>query len=167
LYQQAFAIDGQRSAGLALLSRYPQRDLRVLALRQFSLSFRSRNRIALGAAVDTPAGPIHVFNVHLDTRINLESRLEQLGSVARDVESLDGPAIVGGDFNTNDNRWLFHTIPLPFIGRQGAGLVRFMEGRGFRSAFGSRLRRAPSVGLVREDCRRPLDSAPSGVDRHA
>jgi len=136
LYQEAFAIDRQRSSGLALLTRYPQRDLRVLALRPFKLTFRSRNRIALGAAVDTPAGTIHVFNVHLDTRINLESRLQQLGSVARDVASLDGPAIVGGDFNSNDNRWLFHTVPLPFIGRQAAGLLRFMEGHGFRSAFG-------------------------------
>ena len=135
LYQEAFTLDRQRSAGLAILSRHPQRDLRVLALRRFNLSFRSRSRLALGAAVDTPAGRVHVYNVHLDTRINLKPRLQQLGSVARDVASLDGPAIVGGDFNTNDHRWLFHTIPLPFMGRQGKGLLRFMEGRGFRSAF--------------------------------
>lgn len=135
LYQEAFALDDDRSSGLALLSRYPQRDPRVLALKPFNLAFRSRNRIALGAVLDTPAGPVHVFNVHLDTRLNIKPRLEQLGSVAHDVTSLAGPAIVGGDFNTNDNRWLFHTIPLPFFGKQTSGLMRFMEGWGFRSAF--------------------------------
>jgi endonuclease/exonuclease/phosphatase family metal-dependent hydrolase len=147
LYQEAFAVDDERSSGLALLSRYPQRDPRVLALRPFNLAFRSRSRIALGAALDTPAGPVHVFNVHLDTRLNIKPRLEQLVSVARDVTSLAGPAIVGGDFNTNDNRWLFHTIPLPFFARQGAGLLRFMEGHGFRSAFARGMPTHDALGM--------------------
>ncbi len=137
LYRDAFTFDGERSSGQAILSRYPHREPRVLNLKRFDLAFRSRSRIALGAAVDTPAGPVHVLNVHLDTRINIEARLDQLESVTRDVESLRGPAIVGGDFNTNNNRWLMSAIPLPLISRQGAGLLRFMEGRGFSSAFES------------------------------
>ncbi|MDH4065786.1 MAG: hypothetical protein OEW19_15415, partial [Acidobacteriota bacterium] len=92
-------------------------------------------RIAMAARVDTPTGPVHVYNVHLDTRINRGQRLEQMGEVTRDVGALDGPAIIGGDFNTGSVFWLFHTIPLPFIGRQRAGLQRFMEDRGFQSAF--------------------------------
>lgn len=135
VYREAFAIDDERSSGLAILSQYPHRDTRVLNLRRFDLAFRSRSRIALGAAVETPTGPVHLFNVHLDTRINLKPRLDQLESVAREVASLTGPAIVGGDFNTNNNWWLASAIPLPFISRQAAGLLRFMEGRGFRSAF--------------------------------
>ena len=136
VYHASFRLGEQRSAGLAFLSRQPPPDLRLLRLRRFELSFRSRDRIALGAAVETPSGTIHVYNVHLDTRINLAQRLDQLAAVTRDLDALEGPVIVGGDFNTNDNRWLFHTIPLPFIGRQASGLVRFMEERGFRSAFG-------------------------------
>lgn len=135
VYREAFAIDDDRSSGLAVLSRYPLRDPHVLNLRRFDLGFRSRNRIALGTWVETSAGPVHVVNVHLDTRLNLRPRLEQLESVARHAESLGGPAIVGGDFNTNNNRWLFSTIPLPFMSRQGAGLKRYMESLGFRSAF--------------------------------
>lgn len=135
VYREASAIDDERSSGLAMLSRYPHRDTRVLNLKRFDLAFRSRTRIALVAAVETPAGPVHVFNVHLDKRINLKPRLDQLESVARDVGSLRGPAIVGGDFNTNNNWWLLSGIPLPFISRQGAGLLRYMEGRGFSSAF--------------------------------
>jgi endonuclease/exonuclease/phosphatase family metal-dependent hydrolase len=134
-YRPAFTLGPERTVGLALLSRYPARDLRVIDLKPVALGFRSRNRIALGAVVDTPAGPVRVYNVHLDTRINIEQRLEQIGVVARDVEATGGPALVGGDFNTNNNHWLFHTIPLPFIGRQGAELQRFMAAGGFRSAF--------------------------------
>jgi endonuclease/exonuclease/phosphatase family metal-dependent hydrolase len=135
VYHESFTLGPGRSVGLALLSRFPRRDHRVFGLRRFDLSFRSRNRIALRASVDTPVGPLDVYNVHLDARINVQQRLDQLGSVAREVDAFARPAVVAGDFNTNDNYWLFHTIPLPFIGRQTAGLVRFMESRGFRSAF--------------------------------
>lgn len=134
-YAEAFAVDERRTVGLALLSRYPQHRSRVLGLRTFDIGFRSRTRIALAAVVDTPAGPVHVYNVHLDTRINLPQRLEQLSAVAHDVTTLPGPAIVGGDFNTNNIRWIFHAIPLPFIGGQGVGVQRFMERLGFRSVY--------------------------------
>jgi endonuclease/exonuclease/phosphatase family metal-dependent hydrolase len=137
MYREAFTLDQRRSVGLAILSRYPWHDMRVIGLRRFNLRFRSRDRIALVAAVDTPAGRVQVYNVHLDSRINLDSRLEQIAAVARDVRSFEDPAIIGGDFNTNNNRWLFHTIPLPFIERQASGLRRFMEDQGFRSAFGA------------------------------
>lgn len=136
VYRNAFATSGGRRAGLALLTRYPLHSALVLPLRRFDLSFRSRHRIALGAVIETPTGPVQVFNVHLDTRINLADRLEQLGAVIDAAQALDRPVIVGGDFNSNDNRWLFHTVPLPFIGHQSAGLLAYMEGLGFRSAFG-------------------------------
>jgi endonuclease/exonuclease/phosphatase family metal-dependent hydrolase len=134
-YRPAFNLGDERSLGLAIVSRYPLRDLHVIDLKVMSLNFRSRTRIALGAVIDTPAGPVRVYNLHLDTRINLEQRLDQLGVVAREVHATTGPAIVGGDFNTNNNHWLFHTLPVPFIGRQGAGVQRFMEANGFRSVF--------------------------------
>jgi endonuclease/exonuclease/phosphatase family metal-dependent hydrolase len=132
----SFAAGPNRRAGLGLLSRYPLHDVRVLPLRRFDLAFRSRHRIALGATIDTPAGPMRLYNVHLDTRINLKDRLTQLSTVIDQLPALDDPVIVGGDFNSNDNRWLFHAIPLPFLGRQSAGLLEYMESLGFRSAFG-------------------------------
>ena len=134
-YRPAFDLGDDRSLGLAIVSRYPLRELHVIDLKAMALGFRSRTRIALGAVVETPAGPVRVYNLHLDTRINLEQRLDQLGVVAREVHATGGPAIVGGDFNTNNNHWLFHVLPVPFIGRQGAGVQRFMADNGFRSAF--------------------------------
>jgi endonuclease/exonuclease/phosphatase family metal-dependent hydrolase len=135
MYREAFTLDDGRSVGLAILSRYPWHDVRVVALKRFDLNFRSRTRIALVAAVDTPTGRVQVCNLHLDSRINLGQRLEQVAGVAREVGAFDGLAVVAGDFNTNNFRWLFHTVPLPFIDHQASGLRRFMEDRGFRSAF--------------------------------
>ena len=134
-YRTAFTLNDEKAVGLALVSRFPARDLRVIDLKPISLRFRSRTRIALGATVDTPAGPVRVYNLHLDTRINLGQRLDQLSAVAREVDATGGPVLVGGDFNTNNNHWLFNALPLPFVGRQGAGVQRFMAENGFRSVF--------------------------------
>ena len=135
MFREAFTLDDGRSVGLAVLSRHPWHDVRVIELKRFDLGFRSRTRIALVAAVNTPAGRILVSNVHLDSRINLDQRLDQLAAVVSDVQAFDGPAVVAGDFNTNNNRWIFHTIPFPFIERQAAGLRGYMERTGFSSAF--------------------------------
>ena len=134
-YRAAFTLDGGKAVGLAILSRFPSRDLQVIDLKPISLRFRSRTRIALGATVETPSGPVRVYNLHLDTRINLAQRLAQLDAVTREVDAFPGPTLVGGDFNTNNNHWLFNTLPLPFLARQGAGVQRFMAENGFRSVF--------------------------------
>jgi endonuclease/exonuclease/phosphatase (EEP) superfamily protein YafD len=55
--------------------------------------------------------------------------------VVDDIASTGDPVIVGGDFNTNNNWWFLHTIPLPWLHRQGRGLERYMETLGFHSAF--------------------------------
>src|SRR5215831_13963831 len=54
--------------GLAILSRYPLRDVRVRPLPRYDLVFHSRSRFALLATADTPWGPVRIVNTHLDTR---------------------------------------------------------------------------------------------------
>jgi endonuclease/exonuclease/phosphatase family metal-dependent hydrolase len=134
VFRPAFALDSHRQMGLAILTRNDPGEPRVLRLKRFELSFRSRDRIALGVLIETPSGPVRVYDVHLDTRINLGDRLEQLSAVIHDLDTGETPVIVGGDFNTNDNRWLFHTIPLPVAWYQREGLLRFMRAQGFSSA---------------------------------
>lgn len=135
VFQNGFGLGDGRSVGLATLGRFPSRDTRVFALKRFDLAFRSRDRIALGVTLDTPAGPLRTYNVHLDTRINTGDRLAQVGSVVDEIRGLAEAAIVAGDFNTNGNLWLFHAIPVPFLGRQGRGLEQFMARHGLQSAF--------------------------------
>ena len=121
--------------GLAVLSRVPIADGRVLALKRFNLTFRSRDRTALAVTLETTSGPLRIYNVHLDTRINGGDRIDQIADVIEDIHRGPGPAIVAGDFNTNDHLWLFHTLPLPYLGRQASGLERYMYRHGFLSAF--------------------------------
>jgi endonuclease/exonuclease/phosphatase family metal-dependent hydrolase len=135
VYRQAFRLSDDLAFGQATLSRYPMSDARVLALKQFTFAFRDKDRMALAATVATPIGGVRTYNMHLDTRINLADRIEQIAPVVEEAAASSGPVIIGGDFNTNNHRWFFHTVPLPWLHRQGRGLERYMEGVGFVSAF--------------------------------
>jgi endonuclease/exonuclease/phosphatase family metal-dependent hydrolase len=138
VYREAWRRGDGLAFGQATLARHPIDAARAIELKQFDFAFRDKDRMALAATLDTPAGRVRTYNVHLDTRINLSQRLEQIDAVVEDIRSTTDPVIVGGDFNTNNNRWLFHTIPLPFFHRQARGLERFMEAFGFQSALDGR-----------------------------
>src|SRR5689334_6366388 len=84
---------------LAILSRYPLRDIRVRQLKRYDLVFHTRSRFALSATALTPWGPVRVLNTHLDTRINSPERLAQLEAAMS--EATGRAVIVGGDFNSN------------------------------------------------------------------
>ena len=120
--------------GLAILSRYPLRDVRVRPLTKYDLVYRSRSRFALAATADTPWGPVRIVNTHLDTRLNAADRLAQLTDAVRDTGG--GPAIVGGDFNSNWFYWIHHVLPLP-AWSQTKSVEAFMTRAGYRSAIPS------------------------------
>src|SRR5207248_2177588 len=46
--------------GLAILSRWPLSDIRVIQLPAYELAFHSRLRFALAATAATPAGPLRI-----------------------------------------------------------------------------------------------------------
>jgi endonuclease/exonuclease/phosphatase family metal-dependent hydrolase len=126
---------GVYDQGLAILSRYPISDRSVRALKKCDLRFRSRERFALAVTVLTPAGPVRIWNVHLDTRINSIERLEQLAPVLVDARAVPGPKIIGGDFNTNSFYWLGNVLPLPWVEDQGESIRRHMSAAGFTAPF--------------------------------
>lgn len=126
---------GDTLSGLAIISRYPIQDTETLRLKQFDLKFRPRRRLALLATVDTPYGPVRIMNTHLDTRINAQSRLEQLTPAIEKLEHFDGPRVIGGDLNTNNNAWIGHTVPLPFLQIQTGAVRELMSRYGFVTPF--------------------------------
>ena len=130
-------IEGDGTHGLAILSRYPMRDLEVLSLKHYDLGFRgTRRRIAMAATVEMPGRAVRVYNVHLDTRLTPEERLLQLEPVV--AEAVKQPAaIVGGDFNTiNAVSSLLPLVPVPLPGfSQAAGLDAYMQSKGFAAPF--------------------------------
>lgn len=136
-YQVAFAspATGSTLSGLAILSRYPLADTKILKLKECDVVFRCRKRLGLGATVRAPFGDVRVWNAHLDTRINPAERLEQLEPLIREAEKFDGPRIIGGDFNTNPARWVNHVIPIPFF-KQCKPVQQLMQRYGFKTPFG-------------------------------
>src|SRR5436190_24287663 len=83
----------------------------VTNLKQFNLHFKNRKRIAMAFTLESPAGAIRIFNVHLDSRINKAQRLEQLAPLLKAADESRLPCLIGGDFNTSNFLFVGHAVP--------------------------------------------------------
>jgi endonuclease/exonuclease/phosphatase family metal-dependent hydrolase len=127
--------DGKRVSGLAILSRYRFAEPEILPLKQFDLKFHTRCRVALGATVNAPSGPVRVVNIHLDTRINKEQRLEQIAPAIESASGYPFPKLIAGDFNTANFGWIANVWPVPFIQNQAKAVRQFFERARFETPF--------------------------------
>lgn len=144
-YHVSFAAaPGFQDQGLALVSRYPIGDVQITPLKTYDLGFRSRSRFAIAGTIQTPWGPLRVWNVHLDTRINAGERLEQLQPVIHEASGHGGPALIGGDFNTNDIYWLRNLAPLPVGPSHSEAIRAAMRQHGFDTPLSSGLNTYPA-----------------------
>jgi endonuclease/exonuclease/phosphatase family metal-dependent hydrolase len=109
IYAPARVVGDADTHGLAIFSRYELNRLEVMQLPEFDLRVRSRKRIALAADIAIGGGGLRVIDVHLDTRINITQRIQQL-HVA--VSGADQRVVVAGDFNTNPYIWAEGILPL-------------------------------------------------------
>lgn len=134
VYAEANVVAGG-SQGLAIVSRYTLDGTRVLTLPYHRLRFRSRCRIALAAAIATDDGPLHVVNVHLDTRINSKDRIAQLAPVVDALRAVGNPQLIGGDFNTMNIKWLRSMWPFLFVERQAPAIAKWLGTEGFGTPF--------------------------------
>jgi endonuclease/exonuclease/phosphatase family metal-dependent hydrolase len=168
VYAPARKTEEGGTHGLAVLSRFPLRAVEVLPLPRYDLGYNTRRRIALGVTVDVNKHPLRVYNVHLDTRINTQDRLAQVRPV---VEAAQGAplqeVIIGGDFNTNPFRWLFHRMPV-FRSNQAGALDQYMQENGFTTPLaesGSTVNRLLVRARVDSLYARGLTAQESGVER--
>jgi endonuclease/exonuclease/phosphatase family metal-dependent hydrolase len=132
-YAPAWAYPDGATHGLAVLSRFPITSAGVLDLPFFDLRKDSERRIALRATLDVAGRVAAVVVVHLDTRINVNDRLEQLSPAAR---LADATCLLGGDFNTLP--FVFAGRVIPLVPQEAvapvdtAGAVdAFMQSQGF------------------------------------
>ena len=126
---------GDGTHGLAVLSRFPLSDIEVIPLKQFTLGVNTRRRIALGVTLHLRERRLRVYNLHLDTRINADQRIEQLRAVVE--AALRQPLreiILGGDFNTNPLYWLLPLLPV-FHSNQAKAVDHYMNQTGFATPF--------------------------------
>jgi len=91
--------------GNALLSRYPIRDARAVALpngvdKMAHREKRLGRQAAVVATIDFPGRPVQAVSLHLDAQSTQRHRLQQMRLV---LEQLDPslPTVIGGDWNTS------------------------------------------------------------------
>ncbi|MBI4462711.1 MAG: endonuclease/exonuclease/phosphatase family protein [Acidobacteria bacterium] len=145
VYAPARATHPGCTHGLAILSRYPLRDVEVIPLPQFDLRFNTHRRIALAATLDVGRAPVRFYNLHLDTRLNPADRQEQLRPVVERARAdAVSRVVIGGDFNTVPIRWLGRVFPI-FYSDQGEAVDEVMRQEGFETKLngaGATLRRS-------------------------
>lgn len=127
--------EAAKSPRLAILSRYPFQEQRLVELPRFKLRFKSRRRYAMEVLIRTPGGDLRILNLHLDSRINFDDRMAQLNSALAPDSEWTGSALVGGDFNSNYFFWVFNMLPIPFVHRQDHRLEAEMTRRGYNTPF--------------------------------
>ena len=130
IYAPARALQDGGTHGLAVLSRWPMRDPEILELPRMNLHVATERRIALLVTIETPEGPLRVYDVHLDTRLDIADRLAQLRPVVARARNESLPTLVGGDFNTNPFAWAARLIPTAPANQPGA-VDRFLRAAGF------------------------------------
>jgi endonuclease/exonuclease/phosphatase family metal-dependent hydrolase len=93
-----------------------------------------------------PAGPVRLFNVHLDTRITQSQRLNQVGAVLKAQAGAD-PVVVGGDFNTANIRWVWNVVPLPYAQNHVSAMRNRFADAGFDSPLDAKAKTFKLLGL--------------------
>ncbi len=135
---------GDGTHGLAILSRFPMSDIEVVPLKRFQLGVNTRRRIALGVTLHLGERRLRVYNLHLDTRINADQRIEQLRDVVEAAQRQPlREVVLGGDFNTNPIYWLLPLLPV-FRSNQAKAVDDYMKQNGFAAPF------AEGSGTVRK-----------------
>ena len=135
IFAPAQRVGRNGAQGLAILSRYPLQNPKVVRLPRFVLKVNNRCRIALTATAATPLGAIGLVNLHLDTRINLRQRYRQLQPVLEAASRLPQATLIAGDLNTQNFLWVENLLPLPFLHRQVRPVVARLEASGYSTPF--------------------------------
>jgi endonuclease/exonuclease/phosphatase family metal-dependent hydrolase len=123
---------GKGSHGVAVLSRAPITSAEVIELPYFNVHINSGQRVALAATIDVDGTPVTAYAVHLDNRLSVRDRRNQMIPVLIHAARQDTPIIMGGDFNTSHFTWLFHVVPIPTT-TQDNYLEDLMRAHGFET----------------------------------
>ena len=135
IFAPAQRVGRNGAQGLAILSRYPLQNPKVVRLPRFILKVNNRCRIALTAIAATPLGAVGLVNLHLDTRINLRQRSRQLQPVLEAAASLPQASLIAGDLNTQNFLWVENLLPLPFLHRQVQPVLARLKAHGYSTPF--------------------------------
>jgi endonuclease/exonuclease/phosphatase family metal-dependent hydrolase len=124
--------------GIAIMSRYPIANARVMRLPLGRAGWHENPRNALAAEIELGPWTLTVVDVHLDVRIGPVDRIRQLHPV---VMQIPEAVAIGGDWNTNPWAWVEATVPLTsteaIVGQDQASVIDdYMTGLGFSVPLG-------------------------------
>ncbi len=90
----------RRDMGVAILSPWPMDDVAKVPLPH-AHRLRKMRRAAARATVETGAGPVLVYALHLETPFGASGgvRRAQARAVLQDAAGWNGPVVIAGDFN--------------------------------------------------------------------
>lgn len=154
--------------GLAVLTRHTLESVTEIPLSYCKLGFRSRRRIAVGCMLRVGDESIGIYNVHLDTRINASTRIEQMSPILDEIAgNPDRRVILAGDFNTLPIRWIKGMVPIWYENQRHA-VDSLLERHGFKNkveANGYTMRSGPIRFKLDSIYSKGLSITSSGVER--
>jgi endonuclease/exonuclease/phosphatase family metal-dependent hydrolase len=147
---------GDGTHGLAIMSAYPLANVEKMDLPMT----RGNARIAVAADVVIGTQMLHVIDVHLETYLDAQQRVQQLRPAVIDAAT---PVLVSGDFNMGWLQWPASYVPVvssSSASDQSAVIDSYMHALGFdEPTSGS----GPTSHAFGEDAR--LDAVyPRGLD---
>ncbi len=131
VFASSRSLQSEGKHGLAIISKYPIISSETVSLPKFNLGFNSRNRIALIALIQSPNKVIQICNVHLDTRLNAQERINQLSPLFEPFNNSKSPIILGGDFNTIPFKLWRNILPTGFV-KQNIMVEQFLHNKKFK-----------------------------------
>lgn len=117
--------------GIATLSRFPLLQNTIVHLPVYNMLVRTHQRIALLSEIKIHQTQITFCNVHLDARLNTNSRIEQLDFLIQNLKKNNGKVILGGDLNTIPFRMSAKIVPL-FLQDQKGKIHEHLVSEGYR-----------------------------------
>jgi endonuclease/exonuclease/phosphatase family metal-dependent hydrolase len=123
-------VNGDGTDGVAIVSRAPIASARVIELPPHDVVFNGGRRIAMAATIQLAGAPVTIYAVHLENRLTVAQRLDQMAPVVADAERQTTPVIIAGDLNTSPFTWLGHVVPVP-TGTQDDHMEAFVRAHGF------------------------------------
>ena len=95
------SVGSSINEGSAILARYP-----IAATRSHALSSNVHPRVLGETVLAIEASPVTVLVAHL--ALNAKAREVQIAEIAKRVQQVEGPVILGGDFNERNHRAFKH-----------------------------------------------------------
>jgi endonuclease/exonuclease/phosphatase family metal-dependent hydrolase len=131
--------DDGRTHGIAILSRYPMTNARVMRLPYAEMRFHDVPRNALAVEIEFGPRVVTLVNLHLATRIGPVDRVRQMHPA---VTQVPADVAIGGDLNTLPYAWVDTTVPLTsteaVVGQDQASVIDdYMAAQAFVAPIGA------------------------------